>query len=848
MIKWVNLTLIFLPSAGTFASEPVDYTRDIKPIFTKHCVECHSADKHRSGLRLDAGQLILKGGNSGAVVIAGKAAASKLVQAISWSAGAPKMPSGGSKISESEIAAIRAWIDQGAKFPADEKIPRSAKLDHWSFQPVNRPDPPAVKNPAWCRNAIDRFVLARLEHEGIGPSPEADRVTLIRRLYLDLLGLPPSPEEIDAFLADSRPDAYDRLVEHLLASPHYGERFGRDWLDIARYADSNGYSIDAARSIWPYRDWVIRAFNGDMPFDRFAIEQLAGDLLPNATMDDKVATGFHRNTPINQEGGIDLEQFRVDSIIDRLNTTGAAFLGLTVGCAQCHDHKFDPLTQREYYQLFAFLNNDDEPTLELGNARDVALKKKIHGERSRLEKQFKRLDKINEAAIDAWQGKLTPDMRARLPREIDHYLSIAVNGRDERQVDTLLAYVRNLDKTRHAVGGLMQPLPFAGLAHLHLLQVRNGMEARLADLRAREPNIPTTLVLKNRSTPRETHIHLGGDFTRKGVVVTPDTPAWLPVVPVSATLDSRWPTRLDFAQWLVNPANPLTPRVTVNRIWQRHFGLGLVETENDFGLQGTPPSHPELLDWLASEFVRGGWSMKEMHRLMVKSATYRQASKARPELALSDPRNRLLARMPRLRLDAEIVRDVGLAASGLLSRKIGGPSVFPPQPDGVFRFTQVPRTWKANVGPDRYRRGIYTFFWRSAPHPAMAAFDEPDGVNTCTRRNRSNTPLQALTLLNDEAFVEMAQGLASRVLREKHATDAERLERAFRLCLGRTGRANELERLAQLLTVQRQRLTEQETAKLAPAQFAAGLDRREFAAWETVARVLMNLDEFITRE
>ncbi len=478
----------------------------------------------------------------------------------------------------------------------------------------------------------------------------------------------------------------------------------------------------------------------------------------------------------------------------------------------------------------------------------MALKKKIHAERSRLERQFKRLDKINDATVDKWQGRLTPEMRAQLPREIDHYLGIAVNGREAYQQEALRAYVRTLDKARHAVGGLMQPLPFAGLAHVRLLQTRNRLESRLAELKKNEPNIPTTLVLKQRAKPRETHIHLGGDFTRKGAVVMPDTPGWLPIVQVSTTLDSRFPTRLDFARWLVNRANPLTPRVTVNRIWQRHFGLGIVETENDFGTQGAPPSHPKLLDWLASDFVRDGWSLKRLHRLIVTSATYRQSSKARPELDLKDPRNRLLARMSRLRLEAEIVRDVGLETSGLLSQKVGGPSVFPPQPDGVFRFTQVPRTWKADIGPNRYRRGLYTFFWRSAPHPAMAAFDSPDGVNACTRRNRSNTPLQALTLLNDEAYVEMAQALASRVLREKQTSDAERLTRAFRLSLARAPKPGELNLLTRLLALQREQLTDAEAAKLAPQQFSTGLSAREFAAWETVARVLMNLDEFITRE
>jgi mono/diheme cytochrome c family protein len=816
---------ILLP-APLRAAEPVDYVRDVQPIFAKHCTACHGAEKQKSGLRLDTATNIRKGGDRGPALEAGKGDQSRIVVAIrGGNDDLPAMPPKGPRLTTDEIAAISRWITEGAAAPANESsvaVKNGSK--HWAFQPVVRPKPPNVKSARWIRNPLDQFILARLEKESISPAPEAGRPTLIRRLCLDLLGLPPTPEEVDAFTRDERPDAYERLVDRLLASPHYGERWGRFWLDAARYADSNGYSIDAARSIWPYRDWVINALNRDMPLDEFVIEQMAGDLLPNATTEQKVATGFHRNTPINEEGGIDLEQFRVDSIYDRLNTTGTVFLGLTIGCAQCHDHKFDPLTQREYYQLFAFLNNDDEPTLELGSPEQVALKKKIQTERRGLEKRFKTLDRITDKTVEGWQGKLTAEMRANLPKEIDHILTIAINGRDEHQQETVLAFVRNLDKTRHALGGIGSPIPFASLAHIHLHQTRDRIEQRLAELKAKEPNVPTTMVLKQRATPRETGIHLGGDFTRKGVKVDADTPHWISASRVSHH-PGQSPSRLELAKWLVDPANPLTARVAVNRLWQGHFGQGIVETENDFGTQGTLPSHPELLDWLASEFMRQRWSLKEMHRSIVCSATYRQSSNVRAELASVDPRNKLLARMPRLRLEAEVVRDVALAASGLLSEKIGGPSAFPPQPEGVFKFTQVPRTWKADSGPNRYRRGLYTFFWRSAPHPELVAFDAPDGVNSCTRRNRSNTPLQALTLLNDEGFVEYARGLTDRILREA-ADDNARLQRAFRLCLGREPRSAEFERLARL-------------------RDELGNDR---SAWVSVARVLMNLDEFITRE
>jgi hypothetical protein len=708
---------------------------------------------------------------------------------------------------------------------ADAPKPKAAPGKHWAYQPIRRSDPPKVRDATWCRNPIDNFILSRLEHERLKPSPQADPATLARRAFLDLMGLPPTPEQLREFLTDKRPDAFERLVDRLLASPHYGERWGRHWLDVARYADSNGYSIDAARSIWPYRDWVIRALNTDMPFDRFVIQQLAGDLLPNAGLEQQVATGFHRNTPINQEGGIDLEQFRVDSIIDRVNTTGTVFLGLTVGCAQCHDHKYDALTQKEYYQLFAFLNNDDEPTIDIGTPQQSKLQKQVRTERASLEKRFKQLDKVTDATIESWQGRLTSEMRSSLPRDISHILDIAVNGRDEKQRDTLLSYVRDLDKVRHVLGGFSHPTAWPAAAHLQLLNTRNRIENRLAELKRIEPNVPSSMVLRQRAKPRDTHFLIAGDFTRRGAKVDAAPPNWLhPAKAPSAARDRG--SRLELAHWIVDPANPLTPRVTVNRLWQGHFGLGIVETENDFGTQGTPPSHPELLDWLASEFIRGGWSMKAVHRLICTSATYRQSSRSRPEGFNVDPNNRWLARMPRLRLEAEVVRDVALAASGLLNPSIGGPSVFPPQPDGVFRFTQVPRSWHADAGPNRYRRGIYTHFWRSAPHPALVVFDAPDGVNCCTRRNRSNTPLQALTLLNDEGFFEYAKALASRIEREAAQDDRARIRLGFRLCLSRDPKPAEETRLTQL---------------------ASDL-RDQPDRWVSIARVLLNLDEFITRE
>jgi hypothetical protein len=621
------------------------------------------------------------------------------------------------------------------------------------------PPPPPTPGLPPSRNPIDAFIRERLQRDGILPSPEADRVTLLRRLHLDLTGLPPSPREVAAFLADSRPDAYETRVEALLQSPHHAERWARWWLDVARYADSNGYSIDAPRSIWPWRDWVIRAFADDKPFDTFIVEQLAGDLLPDASLDQRIATGFHRNTQINQEGGIDPEQFRIESVIDRVNTTGTAFLGLTVACAQCHDHKFDPISQKEYFQLFAFFNDQDEPTLPI--------------------------------PTDAQKAAL------------------AEHQRQLREVNDALAAL---------------PKPDAHDANPDAKQERTRLENRRRQLERNRPAADSTLVLTERAEPRESYVFIKGDFTRRGPDVSPGTPAVLH--PAGFPAGQR-PNRLHLARWLVDPANPLTARVVVNRVWQQYFGRGLVETENDFGTQGTPPSHPALLDWLATELIDRDWSLRAIHRLVVTSSTYRQSSRHRPDLLETDADNRLLARQHRLRLDAEVIRDVALAASGRLNPAIGGPGVFPPQPDGVMNLGQSSREWKPSAGPDRFRRGLYTFFWRATPHPALTVFDAPDAFSTCTRRLRSNTPLQALTLLNDAAFSELARALADRVTREAPAST--RLDYAFQLCLARLPSHAERARLNRLIA--------DETR-----------DHGETAAWQTAARVLLNLDETITRE
>ena len=654
---------------------------------------------------------------------------------------------------------------------------------HWAFLPLRAAQLPAVKDAAWARNDVDRFILAALEAKGLRPSPEADRRTLIRRVTVDLIGLPPSPEEVETFVKDTSPQAWERVVDRLLASPHYGERWGRHWLDAARYADSDGYEKDTGRPFaWRYRDWVIKALNDDVPFDRFTVEQLAGDLLPNATTDQKIATGFHRNTLTNKEGGADQEEFRVAAVVDRVSTTGKVWLGLTVGCAQCHDHKYDPLSQREFYQLLAFFNSDKEA--------DIAAP--LPGEAERLKK--------DQAVFDAERAKLQAAVEEAKAKKLPD-------------------------------------------AELKKREVALAAHAKKAPVGAKAPTI-------SPGPARATHVMIRGDFLRKGVEVKASTPG---VLPKAAATTSR----LDLAKWIVTPENPLTARVTVNWVWGKFFGRGLVNTPDDFGTQGEKPSHPELLDWLASEFVapadrgRRAWSLKSLHKLIVTSATYKQSSVVRADALKRDPLNVLLARQSRLRFEAEILRDNVLAASGLLTRAVGGPSVRPPQPAGISELTYANSArWVEATGPDRYKRGLYIWFQRTSPYPMLTGFDAPDSNVCAVRRERSNTPLQALTLLNDTVFVEAAQALAKRVLTEAHTTDPERVARAFRLCMGRAPTAAEAERLAKLLGTFRE-LTAADpagAAKLLGAHTPAGVPAPEAAAWVALARALMNLDEFVTRE
>lgn len=766
--------LLTLCLSGVCLADGPSFRNEVLPILSEKCYSCHGFDEksRESGLRLDTLDGATAAADSGRqAIVPGKPDESELMRRLTTGKEDDKMPPvhTGKSLSSQQVETLRKWILHGAAY---EK--------HWSFE-LPRADPapevPGVSHP------IDRFVQLKLKHAELSPSPRAEPSTLVRRAYLDLIGLPPSVDETNSFLAEYARDpqqAFEHVLDKLLKSTHYGERWGRWWLDQARYADSNGYSIDAPREIWKYRDWVVEALNADMPFDQFTIEQLAGDLLPNATQSQKVATGFHRNTQINQEGGIDPEQFRIDSVFDRVATTGSVWLGLTIGCSQCHNHKFDPITQKEYYQLFAFFNNQDEPTMKVfGNGADS---QDIKSRRETAERELDAHIQKRQNDYLAWEAKLTDEEKSKLTPGFRRALELPVEKRSKIQIRELF----NIE-----VGKIDSE-------YQSLLQAYNELNNRFN-------GEASTLVLQERKEPRKTTVFVKGDFTRPAEEVTCGTPGILhPFESQSSSL-----TRLDFARWLMSPKNPLTARVIVNRVWQQYFGRGIVETENDFGALGTAPTHSEMLDWLALEFQKT-WSLKSLHRLIMTSHTYCQSSRDRADLASVDPNNYLLSRQNRLRLDAEIIRDIGLAASGLLVETLGGPPVFPPIPEGVMTLGQVKRAWKTSSGPDRYRRALYTFVYRATPPPSLTAFDAPDGYSTCTRRLRSNTPLQALTLLNDAAFFEFAQALKGQI-------EKDGLENAFLRCVSRRPTREEMDILRSLDTL-------------------------------SAARVMLNMDETMTRE
>jgi cytochrome c553 len=749
-------------------ADQVDFNRDIRPILANNCFTCHGPDekKRQASLRLDRYEIAIADRDGTRAIVPGNPQASALVQRIASSDADERMPPAetGKKLTPQQIETLTRWIKQGAKYSP-----------HWAYVKPIRPPVPPVANRAWPHNAVDSFILARLEHEGLGPSPEADRYVLVRRLSLDLTGLPPTIEEVDRFVGDKSPDAYEKVVDRLLASEAFGEHWARMWLDLARYADSAGYVSDVPRQIWAFRDYVIRAINANKPFDQFTIEQIAGDLLPDPTPEQIIATAFHRNTQTNNEGGSDREEYRNVAIVDRVNTTMAVWMGTTMACAQCHDHKYDPLTQKEYFQLFAILNNTED-----------------------------------------------------------------ADRADEKPVYSLATEAEPKKKAAVASVPIMRELP--------------------------------------ANKRRITTIQYRGNFLDRGPAVTAGVPALFPPLPKDLP-----PNRLALARWLIDENNPLTARVVVNHYWEKIFGIGLVATSDDFGTQGEMPSHPELLDWLATELVARHWDLKYLVKLLVTTAAYRQSSRLTPALLERDPDNRLLAHGPRFRLDAEAVRDQALFVSGLLSRKMYGPAVRPLQPSfGLSAAFGGAMDWQTSAGEDRYRRGVYIQWRRTNPYPSAVTFDAPSREVCTVRRSRSNTPLQALVTLNDPVYVEAAQALGRRIFlgvqasrlpkdadgtpapqrrdagetpapqgagKSTFSSSAEKIRYGWRLCLARPPCEAEVASVVRLHDQARDRFARQpeQARKMAGAALPPGADPIEPAAWAVVGNVLLNLDEMFMR-
>jgi len=1013
------------------ADAKIDFARDVRPILSDKCFLCHGNDagNRKANLRLDVKEKAFAAGESGATIIKpGKPDESEFVRRIFATDADERMPPKTSKkppLTQREKTILRDWIAQGASWGT-----------HWAFIAPTRPPVPNVKDPSWIKNPIDAFILARLEREGLSPSPRANQQTLLRRIHLDLVGLPPSSESALRLLAADSVDVVPKEIEALLDSPHYGERWARWWLDGARYADSDGFEKDKLRQVWHYRDWVIAAFNRDLPYDRFVVEQIAGDMLPNATIDQRVATGFLRNSMINEEGGVDPEQFRMEAMYDRMDAVGKSILGLTIQCAQCHNHKFDPLTQEDYYRMFACLNNSHEAAVPVYSADDQAkrdaLLRQIHAIEDDLKKKNPkwreqmakwettvpspktawttlhfsvddistggqkylpmddgsflaqsyaptkhtvimtakttmesiaalRLDLMNdpnlplggpgrsivgsgaltEFEVDAARandpekkkrvkiGAATADFNApERPLEdmfndksnkkrIVGPLSFALDGKDETAWTTDAGPGRR-GVPRHAVFTFVKPIANKGgtILTVRLKQNHGGWNSddnqncnlgRIkisatsdqgaaadkapADVRAAlntkkaspeqealvfshwrttipawkdandkiealwktHPQETTQLVLIERSKPRITHVLERGDFLKPKQPVKPGAPSFL-----QPTDDPDHFNRLAFAKWLIDRRSPTTARAIVNRVWLAYFGQGLVSTPEDLGSQSQPPSHPELLDWLAVEFMDSGWSFKKLHRLIVTSNTYQQSSKATPQLLATDPYNRLLARGARFRVEAETLRDVALAASGLINPKIGGPSVFPPAPDFLFQppTSYGPKVWPESKGADRYRRALYTFRYRSVPFPMLQNFDAPNGDASCICRSRSNTPQQALTALNEPLFMECARALARLIVEKGGNDDAARLAFAYERCTSRAPSAEEQSILTTFLKKELDRFSAKDARPwdLAaddpkhPPSLSNNTTPAQLAAWTAVSRVLLNLDETIVKE
>jgi Protein of unknown function (DUF1553)/Protein of unknown function (DUF1549)/Planctomycete cytochrome C len=964
----------------------VDFNREVRPILAQQCFACHGMDEHgRKGkLRLDLRDSALGSGKSGELaIVPGKPETSEIIKRLLSTDEDEQMPPPHTKkvVSDKDKAILKQWISEGAKYDA-----------HWAYT--------APKAPASDKASIDHFIQDRLKKEGLDFSPEADRYTLARRLYLDLIGLPPTPAQADAFVNDPSPQAYEKLVDSLLDSKHYGERWARRWLDLARYADTNGFEKDRPRSIWPYRDWVVKALNDDMPYDQFSIKQIAGDMLPKASPEDIIATGFHRNTMLNEEGGIDPNEYRFYAMVDRVSVTGTTWMGLTMNCCQCHTHKYDPILHTDYFSTMALLNNASEPTYYIPTPEIEAAKKtqaakiaeleaslpsKFPGGPEAMNPRFDQWLAEEQKSASKWQIIRPTKMETTMPHleqqadgfilgsgdisksdvydlsfkapikgvtairlEVASHASLpndgpgltnyegplggfflseiqanqngkpisianaeATNDAEEDRISDAAAAnpkakakaARKPRKTNNASAALdkemssgwqvlggygvrhaavfhfEQPLDLTSgfdlkmlfekhfacpLGHFRLsvttsahakatghpaeieealvandktkreLLLRRFLEtapemkqavAPLLTQRKSPPRGQPTLVMNERpaSNPRQTKLHHRGEYLQPKEEVPPAVPAFLPQLPKDAPAN-----RLSFAKWLFAPENPLTARVTVNRQWQAFFGRGLVKSLEDFGYQSDPPSHPELLDWLAIEIVKQGWSMKKLHRLIVTSATYKQSSKVTPDLLQRDPENILLARGSRFRLDAEVIRDSALKAAGVLSPKMGGPGVYPPQPASITSEGAYGKIeWKISEGEDRFRRSLYTFTKRTAPFAMATTFDAPTGESCLARRDVSNSPLQALTLLNDQMFIEAAQAMAKQVITES-ADDDSRLKNIFRRCTTRPADADEMNMLKAFLQKQR-------TLKLEGEPL-----------WAAVSRAALNLDEAIT--
>jgi hypothetical protein len=996
MWRW----LIFACVAGGAGAQTVDFVRDVRPLLSDRCFACHGPDEKTrfANLRLDVEEDARKAIASG-----------KLVARITHEKKALRMPPPNApELTPAQIQTLKTWVEQGAPW-----------REHWSFVAPKRPDIPPVKNSGWAKNDIDRFILARLEREGLRPSPPADKMTLLRRVTLDLTGLPPTPAETEAFLRDRSPNAYEKVVDRLLASPHYGERMALPWLDLARYADTHGYHIDSHREMWPWRDWVIRAFNENMPYDKFVEWQLAGDLLPNPTREQLIATGFNRNHMINYEGGAIPEEYLVEYVVDRVEATSTAFLGLTSGCARCHDHKYDPIKQKDFYRLFAFFNTVNEqgldgqrgnarPLLALPDERQQAKLDRLNARIAEIEDALDRADvpalreqweRAQQAAIAPQTGLLAhysfdggledlsgnyrhgrivkgeptyppgavgraialddrtgielpasaespaafafwfkasarldsrpstllrtanatvwvdggraigrnrrgshvfvalPGRTLRTRTEIvtGPWIPVAVNASGEMwlngarvplvevndtppepwiraSLDDLRLYSRALEdadvaylwKTAPALATLRLPPQqrstdqklalleyfFEHGAPAEVRDLNREWTALLAEREELEHEIPTTMVMAEMAIPRVTKVLARGDYRNGTEPVTPGVPGFLPPLPADAP-----PNRLGLARWLTSRDHPLMARVAVNRFWQMYFGHGIVKTAEDFGSQGEMPVHPELLDYLAVEFIDSGWDVKAMQKRIVMSAAYQQSSRATPELIEKDPENRLLARGPRFRLPAELIRDSALAASGLLNRTMGGPGVNPYQPNGVWEDIAYGDTFSAQIyeqdhGDKLYRRSMYTFWKRTAPPPGLATFDAPDREKCVARRSPTNTPLQALVLLNDTTYVEAARALAARMMREGAA---DPLGFGYRVVLNRAPARAERAVLAaqfrkQLAVYKNYPEGVEKLLTNGESPVPEGLDRAQLAAWTTVAGVLLNLDEAVTKE